>query len=895
MVPAQSIHDWARYVPPSDLGGGIIVAVAICGVLFSLVRSRAALPQSVPVLAYLLLATAAACSWVGSSVVLARTFAVLSVLCLWLHFRIRDGELESDESHRHSQGESDDEPRSAPRPGAGEFAPSIEDPFRSLPLVAPAADSGRVPMPRASRVALFLGFVAVAALLLDDLGGYAGTLLAWESPVVQHGFVAAFTDNVGFWGFLKERFLWDDGVLSAGHTSLFFGPPTFLLFKWLAATPWTLRVASVIATLCSMAVLFSFVRRYHDAVTATVAALLFGFSTPVLYYGRYGSSIAGTMLAVLLAIYATWFFLERDRGSVRRAALCGIALFVATLQYAPGRLVVVLLLALIPFALISERRRPTRTRWVGAGLIAVMALGVWSFEAGNRREHYFLHGRGEQVFGMFRNPNTIPALVGTRKQFSVGKMDFDRKVEIVGMVVSKTWTELMDFVSPTARQRIRGAVVKYDPPPMTLYFAPIAVFALLGLARSLASCRSSGLSPGLHWRHSAPVLFAIGYCAVLLFTNRIDSHRGVLLVIPLSIWVGLGAREVVQVMQRLQVPTSLLVAFAVLFTGSAVYSDLQIRYPARVAVGRVPAALAKEVVESPGRVSVWFARDHREMAWLSLRLLEHSLRDRGGSGTVLPQAITDGLRGDKGGPRRLAIRQASQRAKVGTLFLGPRAMFHEAAQKLQASGLRVSERNAAGYRYFRIDGGARRTGISDSAFRPMEQVFPPPTRVPVVLSEGPRIYLSDLDPDEVEFGFAEPKMNMTWQGRPVVMGGVEYPKAIGTHSWTSMRFEVPKGAIALQAVVGISDTVRACEATSVEFEVRGADNTVLWKSEVFDFATRPLAIEIPVVNQRHVKLVTTEADDGRDCDHANWGRVAFLLRKGTSLEKFPVVRGKAGQ
>ena len=529
MIPAERIHEWATVLPPSYLGGGIIVAGVLCGVSFALVRARDALPGALPALLYLGLGAVTACSWIGESK--AVSIAVYATLlgALALHFWwVRD----DDEDSPSALGR-----RSPVAPVVGEFAPSIEDPFWPLPATPPVQEAAAEPPAQAmswkGRAALLLGFAVAALLLLDDLGDYAGALLAWESPVVQHGFVPAIGDGIGFWRFVADRFLWDDGVLSAGHTSLFFGPPTLALFEAVAATPWTLRFASVVATLLSMAVLFSFVRRYYGTTPAVGATLLFGLNTPVLFYGRYGSSTAGTLLAVLLAIYATWFFLERDRGAVPRALLCGVALFIATLQYAPGRLAVLFLLALIPFALIAERRRRTWTRWVGAGLIAVMALGVWSFELENGRQQYFLHGRGEQVFGMFRNPNTIPALVGTTRKFSAKEMSREEKLEIVRMVVVKTWGELVEFVSPRARPRARGAVVKYDPPTMTLYFAPVVVFVVLGLVRALTLWRS--------WRYSAPLLFALGYCAVLLFTNRIDSHRGVLLVMPLALWFGFGA------------------------------------------------------------------------------------------------------------------------------------------------------------------------------------------------------------------------------------------------------------------------------------------------------------------------------------------------------------------
>jgi 4-amino-4-deoxy-L-arabinose transferase-like glycosyltransferase len=867
MIPAERIQAWAATFAPSDLGLAVIVAGIVCGLLFSALRARAALVRSLPLLAYFIAAVLLVRYRVELPALPWSVAAAAAAGSLLLHLRFgdRDGAGEA------RAGGAAVAPRRAGPIGLGELAPSIEDPFRPLPAAPPASDVPPAPS-RWARALLWLGLAATAVLLFDDLRGYAGTLLAWESPVSQ-GFAAALDGGAGFWRFLGERFLWDDGVLSAGHTSLFFGPPTYALMRWAAATPWTLRVASAVATLLATALLFRFARRQFDRTTAIAATLFFGLNTPVIFYGRYGSSIAGSLLAVVLAFHATWLFLEGGRRTLLKAALCGAALFVATLQYAPARLAVLFLLCLIPFALLSDRRRATWTQWAGVLVIVAMAGGVWAFETANRREHYFLHARGEQVFGLFRNPNTIPALVGIDRGAAPavsGALDREAKLEIVRMVVRKTFGELVELVSANPSPRARGAVVTFDPPPMSLYFAPLAALVLLGLARSLTRWRS--------WRYSAFVLFALGYCGVLLFTNRVDPHRGILLVIPLAIWFGLGVREVGEQARRLRVPRAVSWLLALGLAISAIYSDVYVRYSPGSAPGATAETIAAEMEAIDGSVWFWFARDHREVAWLGLRLLDERLRSGKPAGGVLPQAITDGLRADKGGPRQVAIREGTRLGRQGTLLLGPRTMFLEAAQQLQAAGLRVAERKAHGYPYFRVDGGARRTKLADAELLPLLSATPAPTPAPLVLTRGRKVFLSDLKPNSVEFGFAEPRMDANWQGAPVVMGGTAYPKAIGTHAWTVLRFDVPRDALLLQAVVGLSDEMRACEAASVQFEVRTLGNAILWQSPVIDFATPPMPVEIPVGNQRQLILVTSEAGDGRDCDHGNWGGAAFLLK-----------------
>jgi hypothetical protein len=132
--------------------------------------------------------------------------------------------------------------------------------------------------------------------------------------------------------------------------------------------------------LANVAVIHALSRRFFGPLVAAATAVLLGLNACALFYGRYGSSPAGTMLAVLLALAATWAFLEHDRSAWWLGAVCAAAFYAATLQYAAARIVVLILFAFIPFALACQWRRLTWRRVVGLAVLVIAALAIWRAE-----------------------------------------------------------------------------------------------------------------------------------------------------------------------------------------------------------------------------------------------------------------------------------------------------------------------------------------------------------------------------------------------------------------------------------------------------------------------------------------------------------------------------------
>src|SRR5262249_9637026 len=289
--------------------------------------------------------------------------------------------------------------------------------------------------------------------------------------------------------------------------------------------------------------------------------------------------------------------------------------------------------------------------------------------------------------------------------------------------------------------------------------------------------------------------------------------------------------------------------------------------------------LEHEIDKIPTPVMLGWDWDNREVALLQLDLLERMRQNPGWQSTRMPQGLRLQLQAEGGEPSDLPIRNIQQLVKNETVLLAPALRFQKAAAAMQGKGMRVAERGTPAFRFIRVDGGAATTGVSDDDVKPLPTIVIPPTPTPIPLQGGPQISLSQLEARDIAFGFAAPRMDRAWDGGPIKMNGVVYEHGIGMHAWSRMTFIVPPNAKGLQAIVGISDTVKECTKASVKFEVRDQTNKVLYESPVVDAATPPIAIHVDLHGATAITVAATDAGDGIDCDHADWAVPAFLLDK----------------
>mgnify|MGYP001792332185 FL=1 len=103
-------------------------------------------------------------------------------------------------------------------------------------------------------------------------------------------------------------------------------------------------------------------------------------------------------------------------------------------------------------------------------------------------------------------------------------------------------------------------------------------------------------------------------------------------------------------------------------------------------------------------------------------------------------------------------------------------------------------------------------------------------------------------------------------GLPLTLAGVVYPKGLGTHAASDIRYTM-SGCTTFAAKVGVDDEVG--NQGTVVFQVF-ADGTKLYDSGVLGGASPTATVSVDVTGKTALQLVVTDGGDNVNFDHADW-------------------------
>lgn len=532
------------------------------------------------------------------------------------------------------------------------------------------------------RLYLAAAIVVAGLLLLWRLGTYSPELLTWEATVVGGfpgigGFAQIVDEGVPPLRYMIRCLRWDAGTLAAGQTSLFYGAPTYALFQLVGFSTWTLRLMPAVATLLSILVIYALARRSFGFVVGGAAAALWATSTCVSFYGRYGTSPAGMLLAVLLATDATWRLLEPG-ARWWRGMIAAAALYAATVQYAPGRIIACYLLGFLVLVLLLRSPRLGRQQWAAGAMVVVGALLVWHVEARARATEGFLNASGEQFFFVAEHPQSIEGLFGKQLLDSPasGPLDLKQRWTLLQRFIAHNLPSYAQLLMPTPTSEPLGEGSAGVLP--RLYDPILAPFIVWGLLLSLRNARD--------WRHACLLLWMIAGSVPLLLTNRVDSHRALILLPPLVLWGSLGVGQAARCSRTAGVPAALnhTLAFALLL---AVAAEAWVRLHPKI--DRRPGlaeTLLEETRRLPGPVTVGALINDRELGLAALEWMERSRRLPATPVRLLVKQPLLPLRDEGGGPPPSEVRRLRDVAAQSTVLLAPAENFGRLAEALRETG-----------------------------------------------------------------------------------------------------------------------------------------------------------------------------------------------------------------
>jgi PKD repeat protein len=152
------------------------------------------------------------------------------------------------------------------------------------------------------------------------------------------------------------------------------------------------------------------------------------------------------------------------------------------------------------------------------------------------------------------------------------------------------------------------------------------------------------------------------------------------------------------------------------------------------------------------------------------------------------------------------------------------------------------------------------------------------------------VYLSDLTPAYQANGWGPVERDLsngeagTRDGRTLMINGVQYPKGLGVHALSELRYLLDGQYDSFLADVGVDDEVGM--RGSVVFQVF-ADGEKLYDSGLMFGYQSAKRVKVNVVGKRELRLLVLTGNGNREQDHADWA-AARLIRTASPNPAIPV-------
>ena len=139
------------------------------------------------------------------------------------------------------------------------------------------------------------------------------------------------------------------------------------------------------------------------------------------------------------------------------------------------------------------------------------------------------------------------------------------------------------------------------------------------------------------------------------------------------------------------------------------------------------------------------------------------------------------------------------------------------------------------------------------------------------------IWLDEVDLSRMQQQVLRPKVNQSFSGTTMSIGGRKFARGIGTHATSSLSLDLEGKGQEFSARVGV-DEGKKTDPGSVEFLVLG-DGKELWRSGVMRGGQPAKAVNVDLAEVKVLELRVTDGGDGVDSDHADWADARILAHE----------------
>lgn len=558
--------------------------------------------------------------------------------------------------------------------------------------------TGEVPELPVSRVTasliFSLGLSLTAFFLLHQLVPNYRVPLVWEGTVIR-SFMLELQDFDISNAFLK-RLLWTEGLLSEGDHALLYGFPTVTILHAYSSLL-SARIVSVALFLAATFLMAVFCKRHAHIAVGVAACVVFGLNELGLIFGRYGSSIAATLFSLVVALLCCANVVIRP--TFPRIAVSGMALYVATLGYAPARLIVLVLIGMTLFGLYNNKRVSRLRLLTLSAVLCVCVVSVFLIQRHYGRSNFFLSARNEQFFRLFGSglwpDDMLPKWRAFQQQQRVPDLsdylDFGQE-----LLMKTTVPQLRDLILPFGRAPSIWREFSADPLFLELYVPYLFPFLIMGALQS-----SSYLS---RWTNQTLWIWSFSALVPIIFTNRVDSYRASMALIPFSIWIAVGVTETVRELRTTRLPgliTGLLVYGAIAGTAASLFGSLALTNVTPTTTDHTIESLEPRFIN--GSIIAVEAQEFRGAAQTQLLLLGRKQRGVPVPSEVLSAGKYNALMSRSQSDRELQDKTIEDMARTleggAVVIIAPRAEMDPAIQRLGALGFKAYPSPTLGDRF----------------------------------------------------------------------------------------------------------------------------------------------------------------------------------------------------